>query len=246
MMQKSLLCVVIFSWFCGGLTIHSCFGNSFTKQSKLMCQNSQQKFGLFQHEMPVRLIKLWWRSLSDSFHRARKFSSTSKFSPRKLNFLEHERLLETNYIEAPTNTRRIEFSTIEYRSCNPSNLDMDALFIGNIKENFSDRRTDQHGFSRNSSGGAHTESHERSSSQQVRVGRENEAEFTWLQNQFHFFFLLLSCEQEKNRKNLSVVLRFSSCSLLKILLSKAAKINFVGVVSARFHPSRPFPFARSR
>lgn len=64
--------------------------NSFTKQSKNV-KTRNKIFGLFQHEMPVRLIKLRWRSLSDSFRRARKFSSTSKFSQRKSNFLEHER-----------------------------------------------------------------------------------------------------------------------------------------------------------
>lgn len=125
--------------FCGKLTIHSCFEKVFYRAIKPMCQNSQQKFcfsvGVFRHEMPVRLIKLRWRSLSGSFppsslrrlnldHESRIFSSTSDF-PSWTSLKRQPIHLESNFPR-----------TIEYRSCNLSSLDMDALFIVNIKENF--------------------------------------------------------------------------------------------------------------
>lgn len=152
--------------FCGELTIHSCFEKFFYRAIKPMCQNSQQKFcfsvGLFRHEMPVGLIKLRWRSLSDfSFsstrrlildHESRIFSNTNGF-PSWTTLKRQPIHLESNFPR-----------TIEYRSCNLSSLDTDALFIVKIKENFPDRRADQRGFSRNSSAGALTASHERSSS----------------------------------------------------------------------------------
>lgn len=173
-----------FRGFCGEPTIHSCFEKFLCWAIKPMCQNSQQNFcfsvGLFRHEMPARLIKL--RSLSGSFQ------PELGGSLRRLN-LDHESRIFSNtngfpnYTEAPTNT----FSIWIFHERSNIEVVTSVVWTRALCSSSRSKRSSRI-FTKLEWQSAHRAARAKLKLASLSRQGEREAEFTWLQNPFHFFF----------------------------------------------------------